>query len=66
MLETIMLGVVTARNDATIMYSYRSWRNYTRAELAGKRLCARLAYQAEHESQEAKRIPKVVYRKSGG
>ena len=34
-----MLGIVTARDDATIIYSYRSWRNYTRAELARKQ-CA--------------------------
>jgi len=34
-----MLGIVTARDDATIIYSYRSWRNYTRAELTGNR-CA--------------------------
>jgi len=34
-----MLGVVTARGDAMIIYSYRSQCNYTRAELAEKR-CA--------------------------
>ena len=36
MLETIMLDVVTARDDAMIMYNYRSRRNYARAELARK------------------------------
>jgi len=35
--EAITFDIGTVRDDATIMYSYRSRRNYARAELARKR-----------------------------
>jgi len=69
-----MLGVVTARDDATITYSYRSRHNYTQAELAGKH-CAldsptRRSMRAQRlnairrlgiEIPEAERSPKARY-----
>jgi len=34
MLDSITLGVVTARGEATITYNNRPWCSYTRKELA--------------------------------
>jgi len=74
-----MLDVVTARDNATITYNYRSWRNYTRAKLAGKCYAldslTRQSMRVQSlntsrrlgiETPNAERNQKVRYRKPGG
>jgi len=53
MLEAITLGVVTARDDATITYSYRSRCNYTQAGLVGKPC---VLYSPTRQSKRARRL----------